>query len=134
MPSVVMGSAEMTALVLLFGTAMAVAIIGRAAYRAIRDRDGARAREALAAAAILSLAAVFAFHEQRPRPTRLVEPPAAAPAPQAERVSREVYLRRAEQQAAERRRRLALEDDQRRTRERQEREQAMAQIQPGEAN
>lgn len=134
MPSVVMGSAETSALVLLFGAAMAIAVIGRAAYRAIRDRDGAIAREALAAAAILLLAAVFAFHEQRPRPMRLPEPPAAAPAPQAKRFSHEDFVRRAEQQAADRCQRLTLEDDQRRSRERQERERILAQVLAGEAN
>ena len=64
MPSVVMGSAETTAVLLFYGAALAAAAIARAAYRAIRERDGALAREALAAAAILTLVAVSMFHDR----------------------------------------------------------------------
>lgn len=122
MPGIVTGSPIVAELMALIGCGAAVAAIGRAAYRAARRRDGALARETMAAAAILVVAAAFVFHREQPRRIRLPAPPAEVRAPAAERLSRREFIRRAEQRAAEERQRFAREDDQRRLRERQERE------------
>jgi len=122
MPGIVTGSPVVTELLALIGCGAAVAAIGRAAYRAARKRDGATAREAMAAAAILTLAAACIYHREQPRRIRLPASPAEFRAPAAERLSRREFIRRAERQAAEERERFAREDDQRRLHERQERE------------
>ena len=122
MPGIVTGSPIVAELMALFGCVAAVAAIGRAAYRAARRRDGALARETMAAAAILTLAAAFVFHREQPRRIRVSAPPAEVRAPAAERLSRREFIRRAERRAADERQRIAREDDERRLRERQERE------------
>lgn len=122
MPGVVTGSPIVAELLALIGCGAAVAAIGRAAYRAARRRDGALARETMAAAAVLALAAAFVFHHEQPRRIRLPAPPAEVRAPATERLSRREFIRRAERRAAEERERFAREDDECRLRERQERE------------
>jgi hypothetical protein len=113
-------------LLALIGCGAAVAAIVRAAYLAARRRDSALARETMAAAAILALAAAFVFHREQPRRIRLPAPPAEVRAPAGERLSRREFIRRAEQRAVEERQRFAREDEQRRSRERQEREALFA--------
>lgn len=122
MPGIVTGSPIVAELIALFGCGAAVTAIGRAAYRAARRRDGALARETMAAAAILTLAAAFIFHREQPRRIRLPAPPAEVRAPASERLSRREFMRRAERQATKERQRFAREDEERRFRERQERE------------
>jgi hypothetical protein len=128
MPGIVTGSPIVAELLALIGCGAAVTAIGRAAYRAARRRDRASAREAMAAAAVLTLAAAFIFHREQPRRIRLPAPPAEVRVPATERLSRREFIRRAERQAAEERQRVAREDDQRRLLERQEREALFASI------
>ena len=122
MPGIVTGSPIVAQLLALIGCGAAVSAIGRAAYRAARRRDSALARETMAAAAIVTLAAAFIFHREQPRRIHLPTQPTEVRAPAAERLSRREYIRRAERQAAEERQRFAREDEQRRVREREERE------------
>lgn len=122
MPGIVTGSPIVAELLALLGCGAAAAAIGRAAYRAAKRRDGALARETMAAAAILTLAAACIYHREQPRRIRLPAPPAVVRAPAAERLSRREFIRRAERKTAEERQRFAREDDQRRLHERQERE------------
>jgi hypothetical protein len=128
MPGIVTGSPIVAQLLALIGCGAAVSAIGRAAYRAARRRDCALARETMAAAAIVTLAAAFIFHREQPRRIHLPAQPAEVRAPAAERLSRREFSRRAEQRAADERQRFAREDEQRRLHERQEREALFASV------
>lgn len=133
MSGVVTDSPEMLASLLLFGCAGAIAAVVRRAVRAARKRDAALAREAIAGATLLALAAAFAFHRQQPR--RIDDAPAAAvaaPAAASRRVERSDFVRRSAERAEKLRRQLEREDADRRTREQQEREQLLARILAGE--
>lgn len=132
MPGVVMDSPEMTAIWLLIGGSAALAALGRPACRAIRNREFAVVREAIAGAALVMLAASFALHHHQPRrlclPASSASGPALGAAPKGERMPRREFIRRAESRAAERRQRQQREDDERRLRECQERERLLARI------
>lgn len=134
MPGIVTGSPIVAELLALLGCGAAAAAIGRAAYRAAKRRDGALARETMAAAAILTLAAAFVFHREQPRRIRLPAPPAEVRAPATERLSRREFIRRAEQRAADERQRITREDDQRRLLERQEREALFKRVASNDQN
>ncbi|HVW37935.1 MAG TPA: hypothetical protein VHB99_11545, partial [Pirellulales bacterium] len=99
-----------------------------------RRRDAALARETMAAAAIVTLAAAFVFHREQPRRIHLPAPPAEVRELAAERLSRREFIRRAEQRAADERQRITREDDQRRLLERQEREALFKRVASNDQN